>query len=144
MPKKRRNGGKNRAGRGKVHAVRCTNCGRCVPKDKAIKRFLVRNMVEAAAISDINAASVYTAGTYQIPKLYLRTTHCVSCACHSRMVGSRSVVKRRIRAPPVRARLGVKLIPPGKPQRGVKLSQRRLAVVTQWAMKTYVPPNTRA
>lgn len=42
-----------------VKRVRCESSAIMVPKDKAIKRFIVRNIVDSSAIRDIQDACVY-------------------------------------------------------------------------------------
>lgn len=98
MPSKRRNNGKNRCNRGNVGNVTCVNCGRQVAKDKSIKKFQVRDMIDGSSKDDIAKASAYNAAKeIPIPKLYYKMCYCVSCAIHNRIVAVRSREERRVR-----------------------------------------------
>ena len=99
MPKKRRNNGRNKNHKGHSDAIHCENCHRLVPKDKAIKRFIIKNMVDGSSKRDIEEMSVYNDkdSPYSMPKLFLKNQYCIACGIHARIVRVRSGEDRRIR-----------------------------------------------
>jgi len=100
MTKKRRNTGRNKSGRGHVVFVRCCLSARAIPKDKAVRRYSVRNIVDAASLRDIQENCAID--NYALPKLYHKLYYCISAALHSRIVRVRSIKDRKNRAPPQR------------------------------------------
>jgi small subunit ribosomal protein S26e len=85
-----------------VKRVFCESSGALVPKDKAVKRFMVRNIVESAAIRDLQESCAFE--SYTLPKLYRKAYYSISAAIHSKVVRVRSREARRIREPPRRFR----------------------------------------
>ena len=92
MPTKRRNNGRGKKNKGHSNVIRCLNCGRVHPKDKAIKRFQMKNMVDGSSKRDIEDNYAYdtTENRLVLPKIYVKQCYCVSCAIHARVVRVRS------------------------------------------------------
>lgn len=99
MTSKRRNAGRSKPAhsRGRTTPVHCINCGRLTPKDKAVRRFVVRNMLDQASARDVSENSTVYKDGFPMPKLYLKQRYCIGCAIHSRTVRARPVEKRKIR-----------------------------------------------
>ena len=93
MPSKRRNNGRGKKNKGHNDVTNCLNCRRVVPKDKAIKRFQMRNMVDASSKRDLKENYAYDEGNFVLPKIYIKQMYCVSCAIHARIVRVRSAIR---------------------------------------------------
>ena len=90
MPSKRRNNGRGKKNKGHNDVTNCLNCRRVVPKDKAIKRFQMKKLVDESSRKDIQDNSAYGDQQTNLPKLYFKQNYCVSCAIHARVVRVRS------------------------------------------------------
>ena len=94
MPKKRRSGGRKKAGSvGREPPVPCSQCGRLVPADKAIRVTRKYAPVEAKLARELEKSGAYVA-TRPMVKYY-----CVSCAVHAGIVKVRSREERKVRMP---------------------------------------------
>ena len=95
MTKKRRNNGRNKKNRGIVKRVACIFSGKLITKDKAVVRYVIRNIVETSALRDIQEACAFE--SYTLPKLYFKNIYSIEAAIHNRIVRVRSKKDRKIR-----------------------------------------------
>ena len=66
-------------------------------QDKAIKRFVARNLVDASSKRDIKENSAFPPEAFYMPRLFMKMNYSISSAVHSRIVRVRSVSDRKIR-----------------------------------------------
>lgn len=100
MTKKRRNNGRNKNNRGHVKRVHCVFSNKLIPKDKAVTRYIVRNIIESSGLRDVQEACVYE--SYCLPKMYFKNTYSIEAAIHNKIVRVRSRDGRKNRQPPRR------------------------------------------
>ncbi|MCD6490830.1 MAG: 30S ribosomal protein S26e [Candidatus Njordarchaeia archaeon] len=91
MPYKRKNRGrsKGRGKKGRSETVHCSNCGRLIPADKAIKK-----VVWVPTVTGAMAKELEKAGTV-IPRKRVIRYYCVSCAIHFGIVKIRARESRK-------------------------------------------------
>lgn len=95
MTKKRRNNGRNKSNRGHVKRVHCVFSNKLIPKDKAITRYIVKNIIESSAIRDIQDSCALE--FYTLPKLYFKNYYSIEAAIHKKIVRVRSREGRKVR-----------------------------------------------
>mmetsp|Transcript_37593 Transcript_37593/g.94250 ORF Transcript_37593/g.94250 Transcript_37593/m.94250 type:complete len:108 (+) Transcript_37593:174-497(+) len=95
MTKKRRNNGRNKTNRGHVKRVHCVFSGKLISKDKAIRRYIVKNIIESSALGDIQDACALE--YYTLPKLYFKNYYSIEAAIHKKIVRVRSKEGRKVR-----------------------------------------------
>ena len=93
MTCKRRNHGRSKHCRGRCTPVHCYNCGRLTPKDKAVKRFVVRNMLDQASARDVAESSPVYSQNFPSAKA-LHEAALLHCLCHPQPHGPRQARER--------------------------------------------------
>ena len=91
MAKKRKNRGRSsgRGKKGRNEYVRCSNCGRLIPVDKAIKREVVVSAVPKALAKELEKEGAF------VPVKREVRYYCVSCAVHFGIAKIRSREERK-------------------------------------------------
>ncbi|ADI32683.1 30S ribosomal protein S26e [Staphylothermus hellenicus] len=95
MPKKRESRGRHKGAKGKVGYVQCDNCGRIVPRDKAICITKWYSPVSPQLARELEKKGAIIM-KYPVTKCY-----CISCAVHLGIVKVRPEHERKPKPQPI-------------------------------------------
>lgn len=95
MPKKRKNRGRHKGDKGKESVVYCDNCGRRVPRSKAVRVTVPYSPVPGDLAKDLEKQGAL------ITRYYVTKTYCVNCAIYMGILKVRSENERKTEKRPV-------------------------------------------
>ncbi|MFP3044433.1 MAG: 30S ribosomal protein S26e [Thermocladium sp.] len=95
MPKKRKNRGRHKGDKGKESVVYCDNCGRRVPRSKAVRVTVPYSPVPGDLAKDLEKQGAL------ITRYYVTKTYCVNCAIYMGILKVRSESERKTEKRPV-------------------------------------------
>ena len=93
MPKKRKNRGRHKGDKGKEGHVFCENCGKMIPRSKAVRVTVPYSPVPPDLAKELEKQGAI------IPKYYVTKTLCINCAIFFGIIRVRPEEERKKKEP---------------------------------------------
>jgi len=97
VPKKRKNRGRHKGDKGKESVVYCDNCGKMIPRSKAVRVTVPYSPIPADLAKELEKQGAI------IPRYYITKTYCINCAIYLGVIKVRSEDERKSRKPILRS-----------------------------------------
>ena len=89
MPKKRKNRGRHKGDKGKEPMVYCDNCGKLVPRSKAVRVTVPYSPVPGDLARELEKQGAI------VPRYYVTKTYCINCAIYLGILKVRAEGERK-------------------------------------------------
>lgn len=89
MPKKRKNRGRHKGDKGKEPMVYCDNCGKLVPRSKAVRVTVPYSPVPGDLARELEKQGAI------VPRYYVTKTYCINCAIYLGILKVRAEDERK-------------------------------------------------
>ena len=97
VPKKRKNRGRHKGDKGKESIVYCDNCGKMIPRSKAVRVTVPYSPIPADLAKELEKQGAI------VPRYYITKTYCINCAIYLGIIKVRSEDERKSKKPILRS-----------------------------------------
>ncbi len=130
VPKKRKNRGRHKGDKGKESIVYCDNCGKMIPRSKAVRVTVPYSPIPADLAKELEKQGAI------VPRYYITKTYCVNCAIYLGIIKVRSEDERKSKKPILRGQQ--------RPQRQLPVAASAAASPASSTTSTQPAGNTQA